>query len=153
MNSYIFFTILLLISAYLSVRISISDFRHRIIPDIYLFPLMLTGLVLTGFFSYPIDIYSGIIGGIFGYIMAVALGFIFVHIPHKPATTPIGLGDIKLIGVGGIWLGITGLSIALVISCIAGMIWSYIHKEKYIPFAPFFLLGGFLSLIGMTFLI
>ena len=153
MNSYIFFTILLLISAYLSVRISISDFRHRIIPDVYLFPLMLMGLILTGYFSYPIDIYSGIIGGTFGYIMAATLGYVFEHITRKSGSAPIGMGDIKLIGVGGIWLGITGLSFALVISCITGLIWSRIQKQKYIPFAPFFLLGGFLSLIGMTFLI
>ena len=156
MNSYIFFTILLAIAAYLSICISISDFRHRIIPDIYLFPLMLIGLILTGYYSYPIDIYTGIIGGTFGYLVSLVMGIIFTQI-HRRSTTdtpaPIGMGDIKLIGVGGMWLGIFGLSLALIIACIFGTIWARIQGQRYVPFAPFFLFGGFLSLIGMLFLI
>ena len=139
-----------------SVLISIADLRRRIIPDAYLFPLMLCGLILITFYSFPISIQEAVIGATFGYIMSVLIGFIFDAILRKKnpkSDTPIGMGDIKLLGIGGLWLGIYGMSIALIIACISGAIWANINKQKYIPFAPFFLFGGFLSLITNIFLL
>jgi prepilin signal peptidase PulO-like enzyme (type II secretory pathway) len=63
------------------------------------------------------------------------------------------MGDIKLIGVGGLWLGTTGLSIALIISCIIGAWWGRAHKQRFIPFAPFFIFGCFLTFISFAFLL
>ena len=156
MISYIFFIILLLTALILSTLISIADFRRRIIPDAYLFPLMLIGLTNIAFFSHPITIQDAVIGGIFGYMLASVIGFLFDYFMRKKepdAISPIGMGDIKLIGVGGLWLGVNGLAITLIIACITGAIWARTKKQKYIPFAPFFLLGGFLSFIGLYFLI
>lgn len=151
---YIFYIILIILALYYAIKISIADFRHRIIPDKYLFPLMLIGLSMIAFFSHPIDIQNAVIGAIFGYTIALFIGCVFEHFAHTPTQHPaIGMGDIKLIGVGGLWLGIHGLSIALVISCISGAIWAKIHKTKFIPFGPFFLLGGFLAFITIKFLL
>ena len=156
MISYIFFIILLLFSILLSIRISIYDYRHRIIPDAYLFPLLLIGLILLGFYNFPFDIITGIIGATFGYITSATLGFIFdraLQRRDKNSDTPIGMGDIKLISVGGLWLGTTGLAVALIISGITGAIWARRKKQKFIPFAPFFIFGGFLSFIINLFLL
>ena len=153
---YIFFIALLAIAAYCAAQISIHDFRRRIIPDAYLFPLMLIGLILIAFFPFPTTLSDAIIGATSGYIMTALIGTIFNHkLQKKDKNTPppIGMGDIKLIGVGGLWLGTTGLSIALIIACITGAIWAHHHKQKYIPFAPFFLFGGFLSFITIVFLL
>lgn len=152
----IFFWALLLGAFACTVQISITDFRHRIIPDIYLFPLMLIGLVLITFFGFPVGIQDAVIGATFGYLMAISIGYIFDYFIRKKnanSDTPIGMGDIKLIGVGGLWLGTSGLSIALIIACISGAIWARSKKQKYIPFAPFFIIGGILSLIGNLFLL
>jgi prepilin signal peptidase PulO-like enzyme (type II secretory pathway) len=92
----------------------------------------------------------------FGYMLAAVVGLIFDKIlTHKDpnAESPIGMGDIKLISVGGLWCGPTGLAIALVLACGFGATWAYRKKQKFIPFAPFFVIGGFLSLITITFLI
>ena len=156
MISYIFFVFLLTLAVLCSILISIADFRHRIIPDVYLFPLMLCGLTLTTFYTFPIPVTDAVIGAIFGYIMSITIGFIFDNFLRKRnpnSETPIGMGDIKLLGVGGIWLGITGMSVALVFACVTGVIWASINKQKFIPFAPFFLFGGFLSFIVNLFLI
>lgn len=156
MISYIFFIILLVIAAILSILISISDFRRRIIPDAYLFPLMLIGLTLIAFYSFPLSIQSAVIGGTFGYLMSAIIGTAFDYYITKKtpdASAPIGMGDIKLLGVGGIWLGTNGLAIALVIACVLGALWAKHKNQKYIPFAPFFFIGGFLSFITQLFLL
>lgn len=156
MISYIFFIILLALAAFLSIKISIADFRRRIIPDAYLFPLILIGLILLSFYSFPIRIQDAVIGATFGYTLGALVGIIFEHIlqrHNKSATPPIGMGDIKLLSTGGLWLGTSGLAVALIISCITGSIWAHKHKQQFIPFAPFFIFGGFLSFIINLFLI
>lgn len=152
----IFFTVLLAWAAICAALISIADFRRRIIPDAYLFPLILSGLLLIAFYNWPINLGDAAIGATFGYIMSVMVGFVFdwrIRKKTPNAITPIGMGDIKLISVGGLWLGANGLGIALVIACITGIIWARIRKQKYIPFGPFFIFGGFLALIANTFLL
>lgn len=152
----IFFILLLIGAIACSVLISIADFRRRIIPDAYLFPLMLIGLLLIVFFGFPIGIRDGVIGATFGYVMSAVIGFAFDYFIRRrtpDAIPPIGMGDIKLICVGGLWLGTTGLSFALIIACLTGAIWARVKNQKFIPFAPFFLTGGILSLIANLFLI
>ncbi len=152
----IFFILLLVAAIACAGLISVADFRRRIIPDAYLFPLMLIGLILITFFGFPIDMRDAVIGATFGYAMSAIVGFAFDYFIRRKnpnATTPIGLGDIKLIGVGGLWLGTNGLALALIIACITGAIWARAKNQKYIPFAPFFLLGGILSLITDLFLL
>jgi prepilin signal peptidase PulO-like enzyme (type II secretory pathway) len=139
----------------LAVMISLADLRRRIIPDAYLFPLMLIGLTLVTFYNFPTDISNATIGATFGYIMATIIGVLFDRL-HKNKNTPyppIGMGDIKLLSTGGLWLGTSGLAVALIISCITGSIWAHKHKQQFIPFAPFFIFGGFLSFIINLFLI
>ena len=156
MFSNIFFTILLVWAAVCAALISIADFRRRIIPDAYLFPLILIGLLLIAFFSWPTTLTDAAIGATFGYLTSALIGFIFDwHIRKKnpDIIAPIGLGDIKLISVGGLWLGANGLGIALVIACISGIVWARIKHQRYIPFGPFFITGTILTLLANTFLL
>ena len=146
----IFFVGLLVWAAICAILISVADFRRRIIPDAYLFPLMLIALLLIAFYGWPINLTDAAIGATFGYLMSAFVGFVFDwHIRKKDPDTiaPIGLGDIKLIGIGGLWLGTNGLGIALVLACAGGILWARIKKQKYIPFGPFFIIGAILSLI------
>ena len=150
MISHIFFILLIAGGLSLGAAISATDFRRRIIPDVYLFPLMLIGLILVTFFNFPTTITDSVIGATFGYILAMVIGLAFEHIAHlhgHKIDTPIGRGDIKLIGVGGLWLGTNGLAVALIASCILGALWGRVHKQKYIPFAPFFITGAIISIL------
>lgn len=150
---YTFFALLLLGAFFCIYQISVADFRRRIIPDVYLFPLFLIGLVLAHFFPWICSTGESVIGAVVGYALASIVGFAFEKYNPNKFDTPIGMGDIKLLAVGGWWLGTTGLAIALVFTCIFGMIWGRHNKQKFIPFAPFFFLGGFLSFITVLFLI
>ena len=58
----IFFSLLIATAIWLAIMISRADLRRRIIPDAYLFPLMLIGLILTTFYSFPTDISNAVIG-------------------------------------------------------------------------------------------
>ena len=130
--------------------------RRRIIPDSYLFPLLIIGAILTTYFPWPVDIGTGVLGMTFGYIMTATVGAIFDYIltRKKPQTeSPIGMGDIKLVAVGGLFLGPTGLGVALVGACLFGAAWAYRKKQRYIPFAPFFIIGGILAWLGIAFLL
>lgn len=150
---YTFFIMLLLAACFCVWRISVADFRRRIIPDAYLFPLLLIGLIIIHFFPWVCTSAESVLGAITGYTLACIIGLIFEHYKKNAQYSPIGMGDIKLISVGGLWLGTTGLAIALIFACIFGTIWARQNKQKYIPFAPFFFAGGFLSFITILFLL
>ena len=154
MISYIFFFLILLGAAFCAYRMATADLKRRIIPDVYLFPFLFAGLLLNTFFLWPTGVADSVIGGAMGYCLGLIVGFIFEHL-QKPTDKypPIGLGDVKLLGAGGIWLGTIGLGIAMIIACIFSCIWGFKNKERYVPFAPFFLMGVFLSLIIIQFLL
>jgi len=150
---YTFFTLLLLGALFCVWRISVADFRRRIIPDAYLFPLLLIGLIIVYFFPWICGPTESVVGAVTGYALAGIIGLLFEHYGKDKTNTPIGMGDIKLLSVAGLWLGTTGLAIALIFSCVFGGIWAYNKKQKFIPFAPFLFMGGFLSFFIILFLL
>ena len=152
----IFFIILLAVALWCAWKISVADLRRRIIPDAYLWPLFLIGLLITNWWPWIIGPRMAATSAVFGYALAAGVGFIFDVIRRRTdpnAETPIGLGDIKLIAPGGLWLGIQGLGLALIVACITGGAWARAKHQRYIPFAPFFVVGAILSLITMAFLL
>lgn len=154
---YLFWNALFIAAVVCAVQMSIADFRRRIIPDAYLFPLFLMGLVTVVFYPHWFcSVQNAAIGATLGYALGACVGFVFDWIGHKKdpdSQIPIGMGDIKLLATGGLWLGTNGLAFALVISCILGIAWGAYRKQRFIPFAPFFIVGAILSLIAMAFLI
>jgi len=153
---YVFFGILFAGALWCMYKIASTDWHRRIIPDAFLFPLMIAGLIVTTFFPWTHGIHAAVVGGAFGYALSAFVGFAFDHFirkKNKDAVPPIGMGDIKLIFTGGIWLGATGLAWALAAACAGALIWSKRTRERYVPFAPFFIGGGILSFIANAFLL
>ncbi|MCL1902296.1 MAG: A24 family peptidase [Alphaproteobacteria bacterium] len=140
-------------AAAFAVAMAVTDWRTRIIPDVFLFPFMLIGLLLGVFYGLPWiagGIAEAVIAGCIGYALGFILNLIF-KLRKSGGHDPIGLGDIKLLGAGGIWLGVTGLSIALVVACVIGLIWGLRARQKFVPFAPFFFMGGIAAIAFMMF--
>ncbi|MCQ2574960.1 MAG: A24 family peptidase [Alphaproteobacteria bacterium] len=135
---YVLLLLVLLGAVFCAVRMSVTDLRRRIIPDVYLIPFLFAGLLITNFVPWwCVTISDAIIGGSIGYCLGIIVNFIFEHLRKQQDFAPIGMGDIKLLGAGGIWLGTVGLAISMLLSCLLSVIWGWYKKEKYVPFAPF----------------
>jgi len=127
----------ILIAIICSAAIIYWDMRERIIPDVWLWPLFLSGLFIYGAND------NHIMAAILGY----AIAFTMLAIAHK--VQGIGYGDVKLIAAAGIWLGVDGLSYSVVMACAFGIIWGLAKKQKFVPFAPFLAAGTAIYVIYM----
>lgn len=142
----IFFIFFVVLALFFSIKIAVSDFRRRIIPDIYLFGLLFIGLIIVENFTWICSIQNGIFTGATTYLITCGLGWLFDKL-KKTDLTSIGFGDIKLLSVCGIWLGSYGLAISLIIACVLAGIWAKKHHQQYVPLAPFLLSGAIIALI------
>ena len=150
---YLFFIVLLVGAAWCAWRISVADMRRRIIPDAYLFPLLIIGLLISVFYGdmYGVGPGDAAIGAAFGYGLGAGMGVLFEYLGRRRGDAdqiPIGFGDIKLLAVGGLWLGLGGLAWALIVACASGAVWARSRRTRFIPFAPFFVAGAVLYLLA-----
>jgi leader peptidase (prepilin peptidase) / N-methyltransferase len=124
--------------------VSASDLRSRLIPDA---PLVL-GLALAlgiGGLADPDSLPGRLAAG------AAAAGFLLAAALVKP--DGMGLGDVKLAGVLGTYLGervIEALLVAFAAGSLAGLALILRHgwsgRSRTIPFAPFLALGAVVAI-------
>ncbi len=136
--------------ASLLIVIIVYDFKHKIIPDYFVFTLILLGLIKVIFLD---DGWWGLVGG-----LATALPLFVLWAISRGRW--LGFGDVKLaLGIGlllGWPLGLSALILSFWIGAIIGIlliIWgktqlwrrgkSYTMKSE-VPFAPFLILGFWL---------
>ena len=122
------------------------DLDHRIIPNKILLPAAIWGLAATIAFR-PDNIDDSLIaGGIaFSALLLAALAY--------PAG--MGMGDVKLAGVMGIYLG-SGVAPAMLAAFLSGSIVGLViiaregsdARKKGVPFGPFLALGGVVGLFA-----
>lgn len=154
----IFYIILFLIAGYCVFQMCRWDIRTRLIPDVYLFPFLLIGFVVSPILPWisggPAE--SAIIA-LTSYGLALGISSVFEilkrHQKKNDTGEAIGLGDIKLIAAGSVWLGATGLCITIIISALVASVWCWRTGNKFVPYAPFFVVGAICALITLLFLI
>jgi leader peptidase (prepilin peptidase)/N-methyltransferase len=122
------------------------DLDHRIIPNKILLPAAIWGLAATIAFR-PDNIDDSLIaGGIaFSALLLAALAY--------PAG--MGMGDVKLSGVMGIYLG-SGVAPAMLAAFLAGSVVGIAiiaregrdARKKGVPFGPFLALGGLVGIFA-----
>jgi prepilin signal peptidase PulO-like enzyme (type II secretory pathway) len=129
---------------------SIIDWKFRIIPDILIFPLMLIAVFLADAAPWMHGgIMEGVIAGVCGYVLPNIIGVLL----YKKSDEAIGGGDIKLMCVGGLFLGVKLLALTLVIAAALSIVWKVIQSFKtkeqvdFIPFAPFFWVGAWWAIV------
>jgi len=118
---------------------AIIDIRKKRIPD----KLVLAGTV-AGLAFVLIDPQREFLNSILGGVTA-GLVLLLIHYITKGG---LGLGDVKLFGCSGIFLGFESTVSAMLISAILSGLFSMVliclnpdNKKREIPFAPFILAG------------
>ncbi len=124
--------------------VTVSDLRTRLVPDWALAASLLIAIptfVVTDPGGLPERVLAGIGAG--GFLLAAAL--------IRP--DGMGLGDVKLVAVLGVYLGaavIEAMVVAFAAGSIAGLVLLARHglsaRQRTIPFAPFLAAGALVAI-------
>lgn len=118
--SFYFSIALLCIATGLLAILFVIDLRDRLLPNIYVFPFAALGIVFHSVARFDI-ITPGdmLLGGTLGYGLLWTIRF-FAN--RHYGQDSLGLGDVKLMGAAGLWLGVEGILFALTIGAFAGVL-------------------------------
>jgi leader peptidase (prepilin peptidase) / N-methyltransferase len=128
------------------IAVANIDLEHRIVPNKILLPMAVWGLGATALVR-PDFLPEALIAG------AAAFTALLLAALAHPAG--MGMGDVKLAGVMGIYLGASvapALFAAFLTGSVVGVAMLTRHgaaaRKKGVPFAPFMALGGLLGLLA-----
>lgn len=125
----------------LSARIIAVDLCHQLILNIYVFPLIILGLILPQYFGLTTWASSYISVGCVILFMLCVMGL------QKLSTgkAGVGMGDYKFMILMALWLGGSGLLTAVFIAFLISLPLFFIPKkgEVFVPMAPGLVTGFF----------
>lgn len=128
------------------VPVALIDLDHRIIPNRITGPAAVLALAI-GLATGPHGVVEQLIAGV------AAAGFLLVFALVYPAG--MGMGDVKLAGVLGLFLG-RSVAVAILVAVLAGSVAGGLvmarrgvkeGRKTGIPFGPFLALGGVVALL------
>ena len=121
------------------------DLEHRIIPNKIVVPMAVFGIAATAAVR-PDFLVEALIGG--------AAAFTFMLVIALVHPKGMGMGDVKLAGVMGVFLGLSvvpALLLGFLSGSVVGMAVIAKHgaagRKRGVPFAPFLALGGLVALL------
>ena len=128
------------------MTIAVVDWRSFRIPDAASLPLLAAGLALAwavpGLAGRETDFADHLIGAAGAYLFFAALGEVIFRRTGQEA---LGLGDAKLFGAAGAWLGWQALPVVLLIASLTGLAFAVIQRQRAgtrrIAFGPWIALG------------
>jgi leader peptidase (prepilin peptidase) / N-methyltransferase len=129
------------------VPVTLIDFEHRIIPNRLMAPAA-AAAVIIGLATDPAGVPEQLIAG------AAAAAFLLVFALAYPRG--MGMGDVKLAGVLGLFLG-RSVAVALLIGVFAGALAGAVimarvgvaqGRKTALPFGPFLALGGIVGVLA-----
>jgi len=140
--------LLILVLAYLAY-IDLRTFR---LPDLITLPLIVIGLCFNGFSNLAfVGPQESILGALLGYLLLWLLNRLYRHMKKEDG---IGMGDAKLLGALGAWLGWSALPgilfIASASGILGGILWLKLNKKNPrspFPFGPFLIFAGIIELL------
>ncbi len=131
-------TCVLFVTFELSFVISYTDLMIYEIPDLCIIVFIAMGMI--GCNRCLDTLMSGSLMASYIYVLSLAMNWIY-----KRQT--IGMGDIKLLFVSGIYLGFYKALLCLLVSCVLAFMYALISKRKMIPFGPFISFSMFVFLL------
>ncbi len=127
----------LIIAIILLLILAVIDFKTFLLPNKYVFPFAILALpfhIFTDF--YYLSPQAMIIGGIAGYALLWTIRFFGNKYYDQDS---LGLGDVKLLGASGLWLGFDGVLFAMTLGAMVGLLHglTYALYKKYALQEPF----------------
>ena len=133
------------------ILISLIDYKTQIIPDGLVGVIAVSG-VLYNLLYAPQGVVDILLGG--------AVGFAVMMLIFIISRGGMGGGDVKLSGAVGLWLGVEGTLLFLLLAFIMGGIISILllvigvkSKGDAIPFGPFLCFAAFVTVLYQPFLL
>jgi leader peptidase (prepilin peptidase)/N-methyltransferase len=129
---------------------SVIDFRHQLLPDDLVLPLLWLGLfaALFGLFA---DLPSAVIGAMAGYLALWSVYQLFRLLTGKEG---MGHGDFKLLAALGAWAGWQYLITIVLLSSLVGAVFGLAlilfrgrDRRVPMPFGPFLAAAGWIALL------
>ena len=127
--------------------IALIDLEHRVIPNVITAPAAVAAIVI-GLALKPSGVSEQLIAG------AAAGGFLLVFVLAYPRG--MGMGDVKLAAVLGLYLG-RSVAVAVLVAVLAGAVAGGVIMAKLgvakgrkiaVPFGPFLAAGGLVALLA-----
>ena len=110
----------------------IEDFRNFRIPDAASFTLIVLGL-MSSFFLELTDPADALIGLSLGFGRFFILGHVYFSVRGEDG---LGIGDAKLLGAAGAWLGWRDLPMLVALAAIAALSVAMLTRHRKIAFGP-----------------
>lgn len=136
--------ILTLVGLAALVAAALIDLDTFVIPDALCIALLGAGVGLAWF--SPPALGNRVMAGVAGWCVLTALAIL---------TGGMGLGDAKLLGAMGVFLGVQGVALAFFVAVLVGagvgvglMVVGKGHRRDPVPFGPFLALGGVAAALG-----
>ena len=134
------------------VYLAYIDLRTFRLPDAITFPLILSGLIVSGFSNLGfVSFQDSAIGAVVGYTSLWLLNFLYRLVKKHDE---IGMGDAKLLAALGAWFGWHALPSILLVASLSGLIgglawlqWSKQNHRSAFPFGPFLAIVGIIELL------
>src|SRR5919108_1738357 len=128
------------------VTLAAIDVQRRLLPNRIVYPLAIVGIVAT----LPLG------GGVLVEHLAAGAGaFLFLLVPAIAYPEGMGMGDVKLAGAMGLYLGlavIPALLVAFVSGTLAGaaivLRGGVTARKRTLPFGVFLALGGLTAVVA-----
>lgn len=123
------------------VGLMTADLEAYYLPDILMIPLGLLGIAHAYILAF--DPTNMVVAALTGWIVSLLLHFGGAWLLGRPA---LGLGDVKLFGVAGIWLGSVLLLVPYVffagmLGILLAFMWRIAGKGQAFPFGPAMLIA------------
>ena len=98
-------------------RIAIEDWRGHVIRNVWTLPLLALGLALAAWREGALPL-SHLAGASLGWAIFAGAGEVFYR---ARGVEGLGLGDAKLLGAAGAWLGVLALPMTVMIASLAAL--------------------------------
>lgn len=98
--------------------LALVDYRHFVLPDVISLPLLIAGFIVAAAGGMP-RLGDAVIGAVVGFAAFTAVAWLYRRARGRDG---LGLGDAKLLGAIGAWVGWVELPAIVLLASVAALI-------------------------------